>query len=209
MNALIEICRSNNYPIPISLLHPEFARFQDAVRSAPLDPTLAPFAWDFATELSASFEEDWERETKFNVLMTMLLNHTGATEDSEFRECKIGCTARHLHIIPDLPAMPTNLKVENETTEGKTDGAFENILCYYEGVRNILQSKKFSNAVRKTRLPSILMLHNGKYEQVAVIMVSDASTGPNIQISAATCLSKLYIEVISPSIPLHFKRTIS
>jgi hypothetical protein len=35
---------------------------------------------------------------------------------------------------------------------------------------------------------------------------SDTSTGPNIQISGATCLSKPYIEVFSPSIPLHFNR---
>jgi hypothetical protein len=134
---LIDIGRPydpNYYPIPISLLHPEVARFQDAMRSAPLDPCLSPLARRFSTELSKLFEHEKEREEEFHELVAELLGNPVAIDNVLFGRC-------HPDIIPDLPAMPANLKVQNETTEGTLDGAFENSLYYQEGVRHILTSK--------------------------------------------------------------------
>jgi hypothetical protein len=209
VKAPIDICRPNPndpdyYPIPISLLHPPFACFQDDIRSAPLDPTLAPLAWEFVTELSSLFEKEEARQAAFNKLITQLLEQPVTIDKSTFGGYHTDGTIRHPDIVPDLPAMPANVKVRNETTEGTSDGSFENILYYYEGVRHVLNSEDFSASVKKTRLPSALILHNGKCKRIMVNLVPDMFTGPNIQVSGATCLSKPYIEVISPSIPLHF-----
>lgn len=195
---------SHYYPIPISLLHPEFALFQDAIRNAPLDPLMSPFAWKFATELSELFEQEEEREEKFHELMSELLELP--ISKCLFRGYQTDGTIRHPDISPPLPSMPANFKVKNETTEGMTDGAFENILDYQEGVRHVVDSDDFSMATKRTRLPSALVLHNGEYGQIIVDLVSDTSIGPNIQVSGAVCLTKSYVEVISSSVPLHFNR---
>jgi hypothetical protein len=190
---------------PISLLHSEFARFQDAMRSAPLDPSLAPLAWRYATELSKVFEHEKEREEEFHELVAELLVNPVTIDKVLFGRCQTDGTVYHPDIIPDLPAMPADLKVKYETMEGTTDGASENIFYYQEGVRHILTSKNFSVVIKHTRLPSVLIQHNGRYEQIMGDLGSDTSTGPNIQISGATCLS--FKNLISRSLALRSRCT--
>ncbi|KAF5347362.1 hypothetical protein D9757_015170 [Collybiopsis confluens] len=130
---------SSFYPIPISLLNPDFARFKKDLISAPIEPDLSPLAYKWCRELSEFFPKERSREAA-------------------------------------------------ETTCGSSDAVLEAALYHLEALRAILPDDRLTGAWRRSRIPSIIIIHNG----------------PNIQVLGAVCLAEPYIEVLSPSLPLYF-----
>ncbi|GAW01818.1 hypothetical protein LENED_003433 [Lentinula edodes] len=147
------------YHVPISLFHAEFAQFKEDIVSALLIRMTLAYRW--SKELSGFFEDEKKRESKFHELLSDLL---------------------------DGYKVPLLVEVKIEFTQGSCDAVFEIVLCDQEGVRLILSNDKYKGDWRKTRIPSILVIHNG----------------PNVQALGAVYLTDQYVEVLSPSLPLYF-----
>ncbi|KAF7419402.1 hypothetical protein PC9H_001992 [Pleurotus ostreatus] len=178
----------DHYPIPISLLQPEFGRFKRDVRTITPDPRLSPLGWRLAVELSSLFKTEDLRESCLHRLLAELFGGDVALEKRSVGSYKTDGGVVHVS-LPNLPTMPIFIEVKNETTCGSSDAVFELLLYYKEGVRHVL-SRDFPHKGDwvKTRFPSILIMHNG----------------PNIQVYGGVWLLKGYVEVISHSLPLHF-----
>jgi hypothetical protein len=128
-----------------------------------LDPSLSPLGWEWVTRLSPLFADESDREKTLHELLATLLGR-----DVVIKKKHIGkyVTDGGVRIpqtdLPDLLVVPVNVEIKNETTEGKADGVFENILYYQEGVRVLLR-EQYTGDWKKTRFPSILILHNGTF----------------------------------------------
>ncbi|KAF4607398.1 hypothetical protein EYR38_001469 [Pleurotus pulmonarius] len=196
----------DHYPIPISLLQPEFGRFKRDVRTITPDPRLSPLGWQLAVELSSLFTTDELRESCLHRLLAELFGGDVALEKRTIGTYKTDEGVVHIS-LPDLPNMPVLTEVKNETTCGTSDAVFELLLYYKEGVRHALRRDvPHKGDWSKTRLPSILIMHNGvllavvNQDSIPLITVP----GPNIQVYGGVWLSKGYVEVLSHSLPLHF-----
>ncbi|KAJ4469916.1 hypothetical protein C8J55DRAFT_479460 [Lentinula edodes] len=176
------------YHVPISLFYAEFAQFKEDIVSGTLDQELSPLAYRWLKELSGFIEDEQERESKFHELLSDLL------DGYEVARRKIGSFETGGGIdpkdtdLPDLLVKPLLVEVKIEFTQGSCDAVFEIVLCDQEGVRLILSNDKYKGDWRKTRIPSILVIHNG----------------PNVQALGAVYLTDQYVEVLSPSLPLYF-----
>ena len=195
------------YPLPICLLQPEFGTFQDDLRSVPLDPSLSPLGWEWVTKLSLLFEKESDREKALHKLLASLLGKDFVIEKMNIGKYQTDGGVRIPQPgFPNLLVVPVNIEVKNETTEGSADGVFENILYFREGVR-VLLTGQYEGDWKKTRFPSILILHNGTFlAQLLTLLdlISHYFTGPNIQVLGAVYLAAEYVEVLSHSIPLYF-----
>jgi hypothetical protein len=126
-----------------------------------LDPSLSPLGWEWVTRLSPLFADESDREKALHELLASLLG-----KDVVFEKMRIGkyTTDGGVRIpqtdLPNLLVVPVNVEVKNETTEGTADGVFENILYFREGIR-LLLTERYKGDWKKTRFPSILILHNG------------------------------------------------
>ena len=147
------------YPVPISLLQPEFAQFREDIVSGPLDRELTPLACKWRNELSGYFAVESEREAKFHELLSELL------DDLKVSKKKIGSYTTDggidLMDVVELLVAPLLIEVKAEFTQSSCDGIFELVLYYLEGTRRILRDDAFKGDWRKTRLPSLLLIHNG------------------------------------------------
>jgi len=151
------------YPLPICLLQPEFGTFQDDLCSVPLDPSLSPLGWEWVTKLSLLFEKESDREKALHKLLASLLGRDVVIEKMHIGKYQTDGGVRIPQTdLPNLLVVPVNIEVKNETTEGGADGVFENILYFREGVR-VLLTEKYKGDWKKTRFPSILILHNGMF----------------------------------------------
>jgi hypothetical protein len=195
------------YPLPICLLQPEFGTFQDDLRSVPLDPSLSPLGWEWVTKLSLLFEKETDREKALHKLLASLLGKDVVIEKMHIGKYQTDGGVRIPQAdLPNLLVVPVNIEVKNETTEGSADGVFENILYFREGVR-VLLTGQYEGDWKKTRFPSMLILHNGTFlAQLLTLLdlISHYFTGPNIQVLGAVYLAAEYVEVLSHSIPLYF-----
>jgi hypothetical protein len=195
------------YPLPICLLQPEFGTFQDDLRSVPLDPSLSPLGWEWVTKLSGFFDKETDREKTLHKLLASLLGRDVVIEKMNIGRYQTDGGVRIPQTdLPNLLVVPVNVEVKNETTEGTADGVFESILYFQEGVR-VLLTEQYKGDWKKTRFPSILILHNGTFlAQLLTLLdlISHYFTGPNIQVLGAVYLAAEYVEVLSPSIPLYF-----
>jgi hypothetical protein len=151
------------YPLPICLLQPEFGTFQDDLRSVPLEPSLSPLGWEWVTKLSLLFEKESDREKALHKLLASLLGKDVVIEKMQIGKYQTDGGVRIPQAdLPNLLVVPVNIEVKNETTEGSADGVFENILYFREGVR-VLLTGQYEGDWKKTRFPSILILHNGTF----------------------------------------------
>ncbi|KAF9062703.1 hypothetical protein BDP27DRAFT_1336206 [Rhodocollybia butyracea] len=174
------------YPVPLSLLQAEFAKFKQDVVSGPLDRDLSPLAHKWRNELSSYLNPEKEREAKFRELLSELFDgwkvskkkFNGYTTDGGL----------DLADVMELLVAPLLVEVKTEFTEGGCDAVFEIVLYYLEGVRFILEDDALKGDWRKTRLPSLLIVHNG----------------PNIQALGAVNTGEIYVEPLSSSVPLYF-----
>jgi hypothetical protein len=184
--------REDFYHIPVSLFHPAFAQFKDDLVSGPLDKSLSSLACRWMTELSAFFDNEGKREAKFHELLSELLDDytiSKKTFGSRSYETDGGISPGPKNHFPDLLVKPLLVEVKVELTQkGNSDAFFEIVLYDQEGVRTILADDRYKGDWRKTRLPSLLLIHNG----------------PNIQALGAVHLMEQYVEVLSPSLPLYF-----
>lgn len=189
----------DSYPIPLSLFHAEFAQFKEDIVSGPLERELSPLAHKWSRELSNMFESEGKRESKFHELLSELF-------DSQVTKQKIGSFTIDGGIDSfGLGVKPVVVKVKNETTVGSSDAFLEIVLYDLEGVRLILEDKSNKGDWRKTRIPSLLIIHNGKSFFAALKWSHFLMyPGPNIQALGAIYLSDQYVEVLSPSLPLYF-----
>jgi hypothetical protein len=148
------------YPVPISLLQGEFAQFKLDIVSGPLNHDLAPLAYRWRTELSGYFSDETKREVKFHELLSELLDGLKVSKK------KIGKFETDggvdLNDVIELLVAPLLVEVKPELTLGVSDALFEIVLYYLEGTRLILNEDAFKGDWRKTRLPSLLIIHNGK-----------------------------------------------
>ncbi|KAJ4469929.1 hypothetical protein C8J55DRAFT_479485 [Lentinula edodes] len=176
------------YHVPISLFHAEFAQFREDIVSGALDQELSPLAYRWLKELSGFFEDEKKRESKFNELLSDLLDgYKVVKKKIGSFESGGGIDPKDLD-FPDLVVKPLLVEVKIEFTQGSCDAVFEIVLCDQEGVRLILSNDQYKGDWRKTRIPSVLVIHNG----------------PNIQALGAVYLTDQYVEVLSPSLPLYF-----
>ncbi|KAF9260227.1 hypothetical protein L218DRAFT_962843 [Marasmius fiardii PR-910] len=179
---------SERRPIPLCLLQKEFGEFQDNLRSAQLDPTLSKLGYGSLSNLSEIFRTEAARETQFLDFLQQLLG-SGVVIES----CPIGnCTTdgvRDEFITSELCGLPLLVDVKRETTVGTdADGIFEVVLCYEEAVRQIVVEKVDQGDHTNTRLPAILICHNG----------------PNIHVLGALCLEAPQVQVLSQPVSLYF-----
>lgn len=159
--------RDDFYPIPLSLLQPEFAQFKEDIVSGPLDNDLSPLAHRWRAELSAYFPNESLREAKFHELLSELLDGLKVSKK------KIGNYETDggidLTDVIELLVVPVLVEIKPELTQSTSDALFEIVLHYLEGTRRILTNDAFKGDWRQTRLPSLLIIHNG---------TSSAFTGP-------------------------------
>lgn len=186
------------YPIPISLFHAEFASFKEDLVSGPVDQALSPLAHKWVKELSSFFDSEGKRESKFHELLTELFGHQVSKQ-------KLGSFTTDGGVsFLGLGVKPVAVEIKNETTLGSSDALWEIVLYDLEGVRLILENETYKGDWRKTRIPSVLIVHNGKPFCAGFKSHSMMYTGPNVQALGAVYLSKQYVEVLSPSLPLYF-----
>lgn len=126
----------------------EFAEFKQDIVSGPLDQALSPLAYKWIGELTECFADESLREAKFRELLSELLDGS----KKKFSNITDGGI--------DLSVTPLLVKVRKELTQRKSDAFFEVVSCYFEGSRRILADDAFGEW-RKTRLPSLLIIHNG------------------------------------------------
>lgn len=147
------------YPVPLSLLQGEFAQFKQDIVSGPLDQELSALAYRWRDELSGYFATESLREVKFHELLYELLDGLKVSKK------KFGnfATDRGTDLAADVIElfMAPLVEVKIELTQGSTDALFEIVLYYLEGARLILSDDAFKGDWRKTRLPSLLIIHNG------------------------------------------------
>ncbi|KAF5377990.1 hypothetical protein D9757_009837 [Collybiopsis confluens] len=174
------------YPLPISLLHPAFARFKEDIVLGPVEPELSPLAYKWCRKLSDFFDKETSRETLFHSLLSELLDGYRISKKRFSGYTTDGGIDSDLFI--ELFVKPLLIEVKGETTCGISDAVFESALYHFEGIRRILLDQHRNGAWRKSRIPSIIIIHNG----------------PNIQVLGAVCLDEPLIEVLSPSLPLYF-----
>ncbi|KAJ3887214.1 hypothetical protein GG344DRAFT_80954 [Lentinula edodes] len=176
------------YHVPISLFHAEFAQFKEDIVSGALDQELSPLAYRWSKELSGFFEDENKRESKFHELLSDLLDgYKVVKKRIDSFETDGGIDPKDSD-LPDLLVKPLLVEVKIEFTQGSCDAVFEIVLYDQEGVRHILSNDKYKGDWRKTRIPSVLVIHNG----------------PNVQALGAVYLTDQYVEVLSPSLPLYF-----
>ncbi|KAF5368670.1 hypothetical protein D9757_010208 [Collybiopsis confluens] len=181
---------AHHYGIPIPLLHPAFAKFKEDIVSGPIDTQLSTLAFRWTRELSEFFGGEPEREAKFHQLLSELLDgfriskkrFSGYTTDGGIDP------KESMQNFIDLYVKPLLVEVKVETTCGGVDAILECVLYDLEAMRLSLTNDKFGGSWRKTRLPSMIVIHNG----------------PNIQVLGAVWLADQYVEVLSPSLPLYF-----
>ncbi|KAF5335612.1 hypothetical protein D9757_015360 [Collybiopsis confluens] len=184
---------SDHFDIPISLLHPTFAQFKKNIVSGPIDRELSPLAWRWTGELSDFFPDETARETKFHELLSTLLDGFKISKKKFSNYTTDGGIDPKEFI--DLFVKPLLVEVKAETTSGLADAILQAILYDREAIRLILTSSDYDGPWRKTRLASILVIHNAH---------DSTCTGPNIQVLGVVWLAEQYVEVLSPSFPLHF-----
>ncbi|KAE9388589.1 hypothetical protein BT96DRAFT_1025391, partial [Gymnopus androsaceus JB14] len=175
-----------SYPVPISILQPEFAQFRKDIVSGPLSPELAPLARKWRDELSEYFATETEREAKFHELLSELLDGLKVSK-KKFSGYETDGGVDLMDVI-ELLVVPLLVEVKTEFNQSNCDGFFELVLYYLEGTRKILRDDIFKGDWRKTRIPSLLLIHNGPY----------------VQAIGAVDIGETYVEPISSSIPLYF-----
>lgn len=149
------------YPIPVSLLQPEFGHFRRDVRTIAPDPRLSPLVRQLARELSSLSIDRELRKLRLQYFLTKLFG--GVT----FEKRSIGSygTGGGFGHIPlsDLPIDPILIEVGDETTCGSSDAVSKLLLSYKERVGHALHRDFLHKGDwLKTRLPSILLLHDGR-----------------------------------------------
>ncbi|KAF5370410.1 hypothetical protein D9757_013134 [Collybiopsis confluens] len=175
---------SSFYPIPISLLYPPFARFKKDLTSGPIEPDISPLAYKWCRELSDFLPKERYREAVFHSLLSELLGHRISKKHFSGYTTDGGIDLEFIELF----GIPLLAEIKAETTCGSSDAYFEAALYHLEAIRTILLDSSLAGAWRKSRMPSIVIIHNG----------------PNIQVLGAVCLAEPYIEVLSPSLPLYF-----
>ncbi|KAF5378381.1 hypothetical protein D9757_010881 [Collybiopsis confluens] len=183
---------ADHYDVPVSLLHPAFAQFKKNLVSGWVDAKLSPLAFRWIRELSEFFPAETDREAKFHELLSDLLEFK--ISKKTYRRLKtdggldLNDPKDRLQNFIDLYVKPILVEVKAETTCGIVDAVFQSILYDQEAIRVTLTDDQYNGPWRKTRLASIIIIHNG----------------PNVQVLGVVWLAKQYVEVLSPSFPLHF-----